>query len=94
MLDLATWYGTRQPPDQDQVTDLIERYVTAGGHAEALVCRGGLSAAAWALGWHRVWAAAWFIEQATTGAFDAATDAAHSIIVHRQLAAAAILLRC
>ncbi|GAA1801536.1 hypothetical protein GCM10009682_24350 [Luedemannella flava] len=94
LLDLATWFGTRHRPDHDRVAHLLGLYVAAGGHPDALASRGGLPAATWALGWHRVWAAAWFIEQAATGAFDATTDTAHGVIVHRQLTSAAALLRC
>ncbi|MFC7483072.1 hypothetical protein ACFQX7_27985 [Luedemannella flava] len=91
-----TWQpgSARHRPDHDRVAHLLGLYVAAGGHPDALASRGGLPAATWALGWHRVWAAAWFIEQAATGAFDATTDTAHGVIVHRQLTSAAALLRC
>jgi len=63
LLDLASWHGTRGAPDLAATRALIEDYVRAGGHPAALADRAGLPAEAWALGWHRLWAADWFIEQ-------------------------------
>ncbi len=63
LLDLASWHGTRSAPDLGATRALIEEYVRAGGHRAALADRAGLPAEAWALGWHRLWAADWFLEQ-------------------------------
>jgi hypothetical protein len=57
LLDLASWHGTLGNPDPARTTGLIKRYVALGGHQQALAPRGGLDAASWALGWHRLWAA-------------------------------------
>lgn len=67
LLDLASWHGTLDAPNPDRLSALIDLYVTAGGAASALDDRGGLPAASWALGWHRVWAAEWFSEQIERG---------------------------
>ena len=63
LLDLASWHGTVGDTDPVQLRELIGAYVTAGGHRAALTERGGLAAEAWALGWHRMWAVEWFMEQ-------------------------------
>ncbi|MGH8885208.1 MAG: phosphotransferase family protein [Egibacteraceae bacterium] len=67
LLDLASWHGTLDKPRPARTLDLIESYVAAGGPPEALARRGGLDAASWALGWHRVWAVDWFTEQIERG---------------------------
>ncbi|MEV8635530.1 hypothetical protein AB0395_28105 [Streptosporangium sp. NPDC051023] len=67
LLDLASWYGTVTTPDPDLLTGYIETYIAAGGPNDAGRDRGGLPAALWALGWHRVWAADWFTHQMTIG---------------------------
>lgn len=63
LLDLASWHGTLNAPDTDRLTRFLYRYVQAGGAESTIEKRGGLPAAAWALGWHRLWAAEWFSEQ-------------------------------
>ncbi|MGH8904566.1 MAG: phosphotransferase family protein [Egibacteraceae bacterium] len=67
LLDLASWHGTLDEPRPARTLDLIESYVAAGGPPDALARRGGLDAASWALGWHRVWVADWFAEQIERG---------------------------
>jgi hypothetical protein len=67
LLDLASWHGTIDPPDPARTHDLIETYVAAGGEPQALTARGGLNAASWALGWHRVWVADWYASQIQRG---------------------------
>ncbi|WP_106402817.1 aminoglycoside phosphotransferase [Actinocorallia populi] len=75
LLDLASWHGTLDKPDIERLTSLIEDYLKAGGPASAAEERGGLPAARWALGWHRVWAADWFTYQLTIGWADGAEEA-------------------
>ncbi|MBO0657235.1 phosphotransferase [Streptomyces triculaminicus] len=74
LIDLASWHGTLDAPDPDRTSALLERYVEAGGAREALDVRGGLDAASWALGWHRIWAAEWFTEQLDRGWAKGAED--------------------
>lgn len=64
LLDLVSWQGTVNPLDLVAVSDLISAYVAAGGPVAARAHRGGLTAAAWATGWHRVWILEWFLQQA------------------------------
>ncbi|MCO6011062.1 phosphotransferase [Actinoallomurus purpureus] len=85
LLDLASWYGTVDEPEPARVRTLIESYVDAGGHPDALAERGGLQAEAWALGWHRIWAVEWFMEQAICWINDPDTDPAYVKVVHRHL---------
>ncbi|MEW2385581.1 aminoglycoside phosphotransferase [Micromonospora sp. NPDC047707] len=92
LLDLATWFGTRTPPEPRLLTRLIRAYVGAGGHPDAEADRGGLPAARWALGWHRVWAAWWFLTTAAAGHHRPDTDRRHAHVVLRQLHGAAQLL--
>ncbi|MBQ1052310.1 aminoglycoside phosphotransferase [Micromonospora sp. C51] len=92
LLDLATWFGTRTPPEPRLLTRLIRAYVAAGGHPGAEADRGGLPAARWALGWHRVWAAWWFLTTAAAGHHRPDTDRRHSQVMLRQLHGAAQLL--
>jgi hypothetical protein len=92
LLDLATWFGTRSAADPAQLTRLIRAYVAAGGSTDAHSDRGGLPAAQWALGWHRVWAAWWFLTTAAAGHHQPHTDGPHAQVVHRQLHAAVQLL--
>lgn len=66
VLDLASWYGTRQPPAPRRLNGLIDQYIAAGGTADVGADRGGLPAAVWALAWHRVSVAAWHIRQAVS----------------------------
>lgn len=63
LLDLASWHGTIEPPHPIRLRVFLEQYVTAGGTPDALAPRGGLTAEHWALGWHRMWAVEWFMEQ-------------------------------
>jgi hypothetical protein len=91
LLDLATWFGTRTPPEPNRLTRLIRAYVDARGHPDAEAERGGLPAARWALGWHRVWAASWFLTTAAAGHHRPDTDRRHAQVVLRQLHGAAQL---
>ncbi|MET8358862.1 phosphotransferase [Micromonospora sp. NPDC005171] len=92
LLDLATWFGTRRPTEPRLLSKLIHAYVAAGGHPEAEADRGGLSAARWALGWHRVWAAWWLLTTAAAGHHPASADRRHTQVVLRQLQGALDLL--
>ncbi|MDG4760423.1 aminoglycoside phosphotransferase [Micromonospora sp. WMMD710] len=92
LLDLATWFGTRTPTEPRLLTKLIHAYVAAGGHPDAEADRGGLPAARWALGWHRVWAAWWLLTTAAAGHHPASADRGHTQVVLRQLQGAADLL--
>ena len=74
------------------LTRLIHAYVAAGGHPDAEADRGGLPAARWALGWHRVWAAWWLLSAAAAGHHQAAADRRHTQVVLRQLQGALDLL--
>jgi hypothetical protein len=67
LLDLASWHGTVNAPDPERTAAFLTRYVEAGGTRHALDDRGGLDAASWALGWHRIWAAEWFAQQLDLG---------------------------
>lgn len=67
LLDLASWHGTLDAPDTTRLSVFLDRYVQAGGAKSALDERGGLAAAVWALGWHRLWVAEWFSEQIERG---------------------------
>ncbi|MFI5938125.1 hypothetical protein [Actinoplanes sp. NPDC051494] len=93
LLDLATWQGTRLPPDRSRFNALLEGYLTAGGPRETLAPRGGQPADTWALGWHRVWAAAWFLRHTAAGIPVSDNDTTTSAIVQRQLRAAVHLLQ-
>ena len=92
LLDLAAWSGLRRPPDPPATRALIEQYVRAGGHHEALADRGGLPAEYWALGWHRIQAAHWLLECAISGIDGPDTDARHIHVLRRQLTSARQLL--
>lgn len=63
LIDLSSWLGTREPPNPAALRVLIGDYVNAGGHIDALDIRAGLTPEAWALGWHRIWAADWYLQQ-------------------------------
>jgi aminoglycoside phosphotransferase (APT) family kinase protein len=93
LLDLATWYGTRTPPDPAALRRLIHTYIAVGGHPDSLTDRGGLRSEAWGLGWHRVWAAHWYLHHAANGVLDPAADDRHASVVRRQLRTAAFLLQ-
>ncbi|GAA4626418.1 hypothetical protein GCM10023196_034600 [Actinoallomurus vinaceus] len=92
LLDLASWYGTVGDPEPARLRELIESYIDAGGHPDALARRGGLQAEAWALGWHRVWAVEWFMEQAIRWINDPDADPMYVKVVHRHLDDAVRLL--
>lgn len=66
LLDLASYAGTRQPPDIAACRRLLDAYVAAGGDSRALVQREGLASERWALFWHRIWVAGVFTEDALT----------------------------
>ncbi|MFF1479587.1 aminoglycoside phosphotransferase family protein [Streptomyces sp. NPDC058301] len=85
LLDLASWHGTLEIPDPVRLRAFLESYVSAGGSAEALDRRGGLTAERWALGWHRMWAVEWFMEQSIRWINDPATDPAYIKVVRRHL---------
>lgn len=92
LLDLASWHGTTTAPDLARLEEFLELYVQAGGPASTLVARGGLPAAAWALGWHRLWAAEWFSEQIERGWAGADPSGWTQAIERHTLEAAALLL--
>ncbi|MGV9567721.1 aminoglycoside phosphotransferase family protein [Streptomyces sp. NPDC003480] len=85
LLDLASWHGTLDDPDPVRLRVFLETYVTEGGTPDALAERGGLPAEKWALGWHRVWAVEWFMEQSIRWINDPATDPAYIKAVRRHL---------
>ncbi|MEU3032440.1 aminoglycoside phosphotransferase family protein [Streptomyces incarnatus] len=85
LLDLASWHGTIDVPDPVRLRVFLETYVTEGGTPDALAERGGLPAEKWALGWHRVWAVEWFMEQSIRWINDPATDPAYIKAVRRHL---------
>ncbi|MGW2508546.1 aminoglycoside phosphotransferase family protein [Streptomyces scopuliridis] len=85
LLDLAGWHGTIEPPHPVRLRVFLEQYVTAGGTPDALAPRGGLTAENWALGWHRIWAVEWFMEQSIRWINDPATDPAYIKAVRRHL---------
>lgn len=61
LLDLASWQGTIDPLDVDQVKNLLGAYVHSGAEAGATSERGGLPAHVWASGWHKMWIVEWFL---------------------------------
>jgi hypothetical protein len=85
LLDLASWHGTVEPPHPVRLRVFLEQYVTAGGTPDVLAPRGGLTAENWALGWHRMWAVEWFMEQSIRWINDPATDPAYLKAVRRHL---------
>jgi hypothetical protein len=92
LLDLASWHGTLDAPDTARLSVFLDRYVQAGGAKSALEERGGLPAAAWALGWHRVWVAEWFSEQIERGWAGSDPSAWTQAIERHTLEAARLLL--
>nr|WP_316521595.1 phosphotransferase [Kitasatospora sp. K002] len=92
LLDLASWHGTTGDPDPARLRMLIEAYVATGGPKDALVERGGLAAEQWALGWHRVWAVEWFMEQSIKWINNPQDDPLYVKVVRRHLATAVRLL--
>ncbi|MGW8850601.1 aminoglycoside phosphotransferase family protein [Streptomyces xiamenensis] len=91
LLDLASWHGTITHPDPDRTRDFLTAYVEAGGPEETLSDRGGLEAAAWALGWHRVWVAEWFTQQMEMGWAEGAEDTWLNVITRHLVDAAGLL---
>ncbi|MGE7389582.1 aminoglycoside phosphotransferase family protein [Streptomyces sp. NPDC004126] len=85
LLDLASYHGTVETPSPVRLRVFLEQYVTAGGHEDALAARGGLTAEAWALGWHRMWAVEWFMDQAIRWINDPTRDFAYIPVVRRHL---------
>ncbi|WP_282795538.1 phosphotransferase [Streptomyces sp. CC224B] len=85
LLDLASWHGTLEEPDLVRLRVFLETYVAEGGTPDALAERGGLAAEKWALGWHRMWAVEWFMEQSIRWINDSATDPAYIRVVRRHL---------
>lgn len=85
LLDLASWHGTLDDPDPVRLRILLETYVTEGGTPDALAERGDLPVEKWALGWHRMWAVEWFMEQSIRWINDPATDPTYIKTVRRHL---------
>ncbi|MEW1648639.1 aminoglycoside phosphotransferase family protein [Streptomyces sp. NPDC091219] len=85
LLDLASWHGTLDTPDPARLRVFLEQYVTAGGTPDVLARRGGLTSENWALGWHRMWAVEWFMEQSIRWINDPATDPAYIKAVRRHV---------
>lgn len=92
LLDLASWPGTIDDPEPAKLRSLIETYIAAGGHPNALASRGGLAAERWALGWHRVWVISWYLDQAVRWINDPSTDPTYIAAVRRHLGEAVHLL--
>ncbi|OHV50402.1 aminoglycoside phosphotransferase family protein [Frankia sp. B2] len=92
LLDLASWQGTTGPADLTALQRLIQSYIRAGGTPEAATPRAGLPAAAWAMGWHRLWIISWYLEQATTWINDPSQDPFVESVVRRHLNEAALFL--
>jgi hypothetical protein len=92
ILDLATWQGTRQPPNPRRLTNQLDAYAITGGTKYIHTPRGGLPAATWALGWHRLHSAAWLVQLTASGSegFDPNTT---EQILRRQISASTELLR-
>ena len=93
LIDLASWHGTRDAPDLTATRALITAYVEAGGHRAALADRAGLPAEAWALGWHRLWAANWYVRQLDMGWIPSLYLNEQREAIERHTAEAAALLR-
>ncbi|ABW10845.1 aminoglycoside phosphotransferase [Parafrankia sp. EAN1pec] len=85
LLDLASWQGTTGPADPVALRRMIRAYIQAGGYGEAARPRAGLQPEAWALGWHRLWIIAWYLEQATTWINDPGQDDVVAQVVRRHL---------
>ncbi|SBW27834.1 phosphotransferase [Protofrankia symbiont of Coriaria ruscifolia] len=85
LLDLASWQGTTGPADPAALRRMIWGYIRAGGYGEASRPRAGLPPEAWALGWHRLWIIAWYLEQATTWINDSSQDDFVAQVVRRHL---------
>ena len=87
LLDLAAWQGLAKanPPDPQRLRALIAAYIAAGGPNDAKAHRGDLLPEHWALGWHRIWAVEWFLEQAHRWISDPARDPGSIKVVRRHL---------
>ncbi|MFI9773892.1 aminoglycoside phosphotransferase family protein [Streptomyces sp. NPDC051956] len=85
LLDLASWHGTLETPDPVRMRAFPDQYVAAGGTSDALAERGGLPAEQRALGWHRMRAVEWFMEQSIRWINDPATDPTYIKVVRRHL---------
>lgn len=85
LLDLASWRGTQAWADPISLKRMISAYVEAGGAAEAAYHRAGLPPEYWALGWHRLWIIAWYLEQATKWMPDRRQDEFAAKVVRRHL---------
>lgn len=89
LLDLASWQGTQQPANPASLRRMIWAYIRAGGAAETSRPRAGLPAEVWALGWHRLWIIAWYLEQAVVWMPDPDRDGMVISVVRRHLREAA-----
>ncbi|WTX01102.1 aminoglycoside phosphotransferase family protein (plasmid) [Streptomycetaceae bacterium NBC_01309] len=93
LIDLASWQGTMMDlPDQAATGELIDRYIAAGGDPDAATDRAGLPAAAWALGWHRVWVVDWYTERMDAG-WAVGKEATWTDAITRHVRAAAVFLQ-
>ncbi|MFV2196178.1 hypothetical protein [Nocardiopsis sp. LOL_012] len=92
LMDLASWHGTVDPADPDLLAGFLDSYVEAGGPAQTLSRRGGLDAARWALGWHRVWIVEWYLSQAARWMDNPETDPLYIRVVGTHLEEATALL--
>lgn len=92
LLDLATWQGTTGTGDIARLETQMQTYVAAGGTPHIQRPRGGTPAARWALGWHRLWSAAWLLRRLQDGTWPSATYPPAPIL-NRQVRAAAVLLQ-
>lgn len=93
LLDLASYAGTVRPADPAACRALIEAYVAAGGAPEARDPHAGLRAEEWALFWHRVWVAEWYISSCATWMNDTGNDSVYQEAVQRHLDEALALAR-
>ncbi|MCM3922544.1 phosphotransferase [Frankia sp. AiPs1] len=92
LLDLASWQGTQQPANPTSLRHLIWAYVRAGGAAETSRPRAGLPPETWALGWHRLWIIAWYLEQSAIWMPNPDRDPTVIPVIRRHLHEAAAFL--
>lgn len=92
LIDLASWHGTVEAADPDRLREFLEQYVAAGGAPDTLAKRGGLAAESWALGWHRVWAIEWFLDQSIRWINNPEDDPIYIEAIRRHLGEALRLL--
>jgi len=90
LLDLVAWQDTA-PLEVGAVDELITGYVHAGGPPSARADRGGIPAAAWAGGWHRVVLVDRLLERAAVWTLDPPSDPAMIQVVRRYLGEALTL---